>query len=54
VIDHLGERCEGTVSAFVGTGAFVTLDEPFVDSLVRLEDLGAEYQMEDDGWTTSQ
>ena len=49
MIDHVGERFEGTVSAFVGTGAFVTLDEPFVDVLVRLEDMGAEYQIEDDG-----
>jgi hypothetical protein len=48
-LDHVGERVLGTVSAFVGTGAFVTLDEPFVDVLVRLEDLGAEYQIEDDG-----
>ena len=49
MIDHVGERFEGTVSAFVGTGAFVTLDEPFVDVLVRVEDMGAEYQIEDDG-----
>lgn len=49
MIDHIGERFEGTVSAFVGTGAFVTLDEPFVDVMVRLEDMGAEFQVEDDG-----
>ena len=49
MIDHVGERFEGTVSAFVGTGAFVTLDEPFVDVLVRVEDMGADYQIEDDG-----
>ncbi len=49
MIDHIGERYEGTVSAFVGTGAFVTLDEPFVDVMVKLEDLGAEFQIEDDG-----
>jgi ribonuclease R len=49
MIDHIGERFEGTVSAFVGTGAFVTLDEPFVDVLVRVEDMGAEFQIEDDG-----
>ena len=46
---HIGERFEGTVSAFVGTGAFVTLDEPFVDVMVRIEDMGADYQVEDDG-----
>ena len=49
MIDHIGERFEGRVSAFVGTGAFVTLDEPFVDVMVRIEDMGAEYQIEDDG-----
>ena len=49
MIDHVGERFEGTVSAFVGTGAFVTLDEPFVDVLVRVEDMGADYEIEDDG-----
>ena len=49
MIDHIGERFEGTVSAFVGTGAFVTLDEPFVDVMVRMEDMGAEFQIEDDG-----
>jgi len=49
MIDHIGERFEGTVSAFVGTGAFVTLDEPFVDVMVRVEDMGAEYHIEDDG-----
>ena len=49
MIDHIGERFEGTVSAFVGTGAFVTLDEPFVDVMVRVEDMGAEFLIEDDG-----
>lgn len=49
MIDRIGERFEGTVSAFVGTGAFVTLDEPFVDVMVRVEDMGAEYHVEDDG-----
>ncbi len=49
MMDHVGERFEGTVSAFVGTGAFVTLDEPFVDVMVRIEDMGAEYRIEDDG-----
>ncbi|MBX3190503.1 MAG: ribonuclease R [Labilithrix sp.] len=49
MIDHIGERFEGVVTAFVGTGAFVNLDEPFVDVLVRVEDMGADYQIEDDG-----
>jgi ribonuclease R len=38
--DHIGERFEGTVTAVVGSGVFVQLDAPFVDVLVRLEDLG--------------
>jgi ribonuclease R len=49
MIDRIGERFLGTVSAFVGTGAFVTIDEPFVDVMVRIEDMGADYQVEDDG-----
>src|SRR5690606_24639171 len=49
MIDRIGERFEGSVSAFVGMGVFVTLDDPFVDVLVRVEDLGADYQIEDDG-----
>lgn len=49
MIDRIGERYEGTVSAFVGSGAFVTLDDPFVDVLVKTEDLGPDFQIEDDG-----
>jgi len=53
MIDHVGERFEGTVTAFVGTGAFVNLGDPFVDVLVRVEDMGADYQIEDDGLMAS-
>ncbi len=49
MMDHIGERFEGTVSAFVGSGAFVTLEEPFVDVLVKTEELGGEFVIEDDG-----
>jgi ribonuclease R len=49
MIDRIGERFEGTVSAFVGAGAFVNLDEPFVDVMVKVEDLGGDFQIEDDG-----
>jgi ribonuclease R len=49
MLDHIGERYEGTVSAFVGSGAFVTLDEPFVDVMVKVEDLGGDFQIEEDG-----
>jgi ribonuclease R len=48
--DRVGERFEGTVTAVVGSGVFVQLDAPFVDVLVRLEDLGADrYEVDDDG-----
>lgn len=49
MIDHIGERYEGTVSAFVGSGAFVQLDDPFVDVMVKTEDLGFDFVIEDDG-----
>jgi ribonuclease R len=49
MIDFIGERYEGTVSAFVGSGAFITLDEPFVDVMVKVEDLGGDFKIEDDG-----
>jgi ribonuclease R len=45
---HLGETFEGTVSAVVGSGVFVALDDPFVDVLVRFEDLGPDrYEVDD-------
>ncbi|MGO9709845.1 MAG: ribonuclease R [Polyangiaceae bacterium] len=40
--DRIGERYEGTVTALVGSGLFCQLDSPFVDVLVRLEDLGGD------------
>jgi ribonuclease R len=46
--DRVGERFEGTVTAVVGSGLFVQLDAPFVDVLVRLEDLGADNWAVDD------
>src|ERR1019366_3766942 len=47
--DHIGERFEGTVTAVVGAGLFVQLDKPFVDVMVRLEDLGQDrYEVDDD------
>ncbi len=53
MIDRIGERFEGTISAFVGSGAFVMLDEPFVDVMVRVEDMGGDFQIEDDGLTAT-
>jgi ribonuclease R len=38
--ERLGETLEGTVTALVGSGVYVSLDAPFVDVLVRFEALG--------------
>ena len=47
--EHIGETFEGTVNALVGTGAFISLDAPFVDVLVRYEAMGPDqYQLSDD------
>ena len=47
--DKVGDEFEGTVTAIVGSGVFVALDEPFVDVLVRLESLGPDrYELSDD------
>ena len=41
--DHVGEEFEGTVSGVTGFGLFVTLDDLYVDGLVHISDLGADY-----------
>lgn len=47
--DRVGEVFEGRVSSFVGSGVYVTLDDPFVDVLVRFESLGLDrYELSDD------
>jgi ribonuclease R len=47
--DHIGETCEGTITALVGSGAYVTLDAPFVDVLIRHESMGPDqYEMSED------
>jgi ribonuclease R len=46
--DRIGAKLEGTVTAVVGSGLFVQLDAPFVDVLVRLEDLGHDHWQVDD------
>jgi ribonuclease R len=49
---HLGETYEGTVSALVGSGAFVAIDAPYVDVLVRYESMGNEpYELDEEGLT---
>ncbi|HSQ67219.1 MAG TPA: ribonuclease R [Polyangiaceae bacterium] len=48
--DKVGSRYEGTVSGLVGGGVYVNLDAPFVDVLVRYEDLGGDrYELDDTG-----
>jgi ribonuclease R len=47
--DRVGERFSGTVTAVVGSGMYVSLDEPFVDVLVRFESMGPDhYEAEQD------
>jgi ribonuclease R len=47
--EHIGETFEGTVNALVGTGAFISLDAPFVDVLVRYEAMGPDqYNLSED------
>ena len=47
--DRIGDLAEGTVTGLVGSGAFVSLDEPFVEVLVKLEALGPDhYEFSDD------
>lgn len=47
--EHVGEEFEGIVTALVGMGAFVALDSPFCDVLIRYEDLGPDdYALSED------
>jgi ribonuclease R len=47
--DHIGETCEGVVTALVGSGAYVTLDAPFVDVMLKYESMGPDqYEMAED------
>lgn len=47
--EHIGETFEGTVNALVGTGAFISLDSPFVDVLIRYEAMGPDqYSLSED------
>ena len=40
--DQVGEQLEGTVSAVTSFGAFVEIDEPYVEGLIKLDSLGEE------------
>jgi ribonuclease R len=46
--DKIGNKYEGTVTALVGSGAFVALDDPYVDVMVKFEDMGDQYELDDD------
>ena len=47
--DRIGDVVEGTVTAIAGAGLYVTLDQPFVDVLVRYDALGPDhYEASDD------
>jgi len=47
---HIGDIYEATVTAIVGTGLFVAIDNPFVDVLVRLDALGPDgYEVDESG-----
>jgi ribonuclease R len=39
--DQVGEKFTGTVSAVTSFGAFVEIEEPFVEGLIKLDSLGA-------------
>jgi ribonuclease R len=48
--DRIGERHAGVVTAVVGGGVFCAIDSPFIDVLVKLQDLGpGDWQPDDDG-----
>ena len=40
--EQIGEEFEGTVSAVTSFGAFVEIDEPYVEGLIKLDSLGDE------------
>ncbi|MEO7095690.1 MAG: S1 RNA-binding domain-containing protein, partial [Polyangiales bacterium] len=48
--NRIGDELEGTVTAMVGTGVFVAIDEPYVDVMVKFEQLGHDaYELDEDG-----
>jgi len=47
--DRVGEEFEGSVSAVVPFGLFVALDDVFIEGLVHISDLGADYFHYDEG-----
>ena len=48
--DRIGDLYTGVATGFVGSGVFVTIDEPFVEVLVRSEALGPDaYELDEQG-----
>ncbi len=43
MLDHVGDRFDGTISAVTGFGIFVQLDEVYVEGLVHITALGSDY-----------
>jgi ribonuclease R len=41
--DRIGDEFEGTITGVAGFGAFVQIDSPFVEGLVRIERLGDDF-----------
>ena len=41
--DRIGERFEGTISGVTGFGVFVALDSVYVEGLIHISELGADY-----------
>jgi ribonuclease R len=46
---RVGQKIEGMITALVGSGAYVALDDPFADVLMRFEDMGGDWELDDDG-----
>lgn len=48
--DKIGQQFSGTVTGVTGSGVYVALENPFVDVMVKVEDLGPDsYNIDDDG-----
>ena len=45
--EHIGQTFSGTISAVVPFGVFVALDEVFIEGLVHVSELGADYFVHD-------
>ncbi len=45
--DQVGEEFEGTVSAVTSFGAFVEIEEPYVEGLIKLDSLGEPFQYDE-------